>query len=268
MIYTNGDSFTEGLGLSDYSVIAEYPGHFKYLKTDPEWSDPKYNAMKLEWVTLRSNILKDAILSLKYKKENASKAWPSRLADILKTDVINSAVGGASIFEIASKTLYDLNQLVNVQKIIPDRVLIGLTSNSRLSFIGQQVKSYAVYQLEDIPKKYQNYAKEYWGSHTDEEILTMYLYHCLTIKNTVKTLTGKDPVFLNTSFNFFQNKSIVDQSKIILLKDYWNQLGFDLVSDQPSIMDFATDEYQWTPCGHVTEEVHKKYAKHIAINYI
>jgi hypothetical protein len=185
-------------------------------------------------------------------------------------------VGGSSMFGILSRTIHDIENLIKEDNR-PDMVIIGLTSEERLPIInvnpmlhddGHWVYTAHPGHIDHLSKTYQNYAKEYWMSHTDAEMLTFFLYECLHLKNYVNSRLGYDPIFLNTSNVFYKYNEIIKDTKIVLLKEVWEMLDFGSIhTDQKSLMDIAKLD-GLTACGHFVESGCIKYAKYVAANIL
>jgi hypothetical protein len=101
-----------------------------------------------------------------------------------------------------------------------------------------------------------------WATLSDEELLINYLKECLQIKNYVKRRIGRDPIFLNTSYQFWEYKNIVQSSKNQWLRMLWFELlEFDKINPQW----FNSGSFDIvTACGHAIPEVHSQFARDIA----
>ena len=269
-LYFNGDSFTEGAGLCDDEIFKEYPGHFKDNKT----------AVESNWVWTRDKILRakgyDFHMSL--INANKTKAYPAVIGKMANIDVYNNAVGGSNIFGILVRTVSDLTKFA-IEGRIPEQVFIGLTGidrlpivNIELSFVHSGENREWIHTvmpkfIDMVDPKYKKYAEEYWKSHHDSQILTTYLYHCHSIKTIVKNITGKDPIFLRTSYYWENNKDIVSNSKLPVLQDIWEILNFSQIDNQESLVNIAWHD-GITACGHFVPAGHIKYADYVFKNFI
>lgn len=263
LIYANGDSLTEGVGLSDHIVFPEYPGN------------RQLHVKVTDWPVVRDDLSRQRGLVDYLRNENKKRSWPTYLGKILDADVINEAIGGSSIFGILTRTIHDLEQLT-IQGRIPDYVLIGLTSKERIPIINRMPDknnddrwTYTAHPryFDHLDPTYRKYAKEYWRTLNDEELLIFFLYHCLHIKNYVKNKIGKDPIFLDTIDFFPKHKNIIENTESPLLKEVWGLLNFNEISSQISFTNINTFSVT-TACGHWIEDVHKVYATYIADNLI
>lgn len=266
IIYVNGDSFTDGSGLGDHVVFENFPGNM----ID--------RSLPTRWGTTRSKILSShPELRTLSKIENRKRVWATQLKNYINAEIINEAVGGSGIFSILTRTIHDVTNLVRNDKI-PDLVLIGLTTCTRIPIINTNpnpnnsddsawIHTALPTWNSQIDSRYRKYIDATWESHTDEELLLFFLYQCLHIKHYIKSITNKDPIFLNTTYMMDEYKKLVESSNIILLKEVWELLEFSKVSDQISIYELSKD-LPFLPCGHVTELAHAKYAKYVYENIL
>lgn len=261
IIYCTGCSHTEGAGLADQYIFPDkFPG------------DIHRSSYSVDWTNQRTGLLKqDPMLFEKLRQENLKRAWPAKLAEIKKCNVVNGGVGGASIVSIAMSLIHDLEQLIKDNQT-PDIVLIGLPSVARIPILNKHpIKDYMPLAFKNVLPSfinsvsgdYKTYCESMLSSHSDEELLTFYLYHCIAIKNTVKVMTGKDPIFVKT-VNSSGWETIVEKSNIFLLKQYWKSLNFSSFIAQKGLADFVDDTQMVLPDGHFKEYVHKSFAEYIA----
>lgn len=264
IIYTNGDSFTDGVGLGDATIFPEYPG-----------DQPTFNLNTcLAWSKARNMLVKDRNLTEKLHIEDRKYCWPTCLGKLVGAEIINNAVGGSNIFSILARTIHDLEKLEKENKL-PDYVIIGLTSEERIPIISDNklgtirnwVHTAHPNHIDVLSKQYQNYAKEFWKSHSDDEMLIFFLYECLHLKHYVNYKTGKDPIFLNTSNVFCNYSDIVKNTQLPLLEEVWNLLDFETLSHRPSFVTIGKPLGN-TACGHWTKKANIKFAKFIAKTYL
>lgn len=262
LIYFNGDSFTDGVGLGDAVVFPEhYPGNW-----------PSYNKVAgKEWPPLRIHLTKENNLDQVLRFENRKRCWATHLGKYLDAEIINEAVGGSSMLGILTRTIHDLETLVKSNRI-PDQVIIGLTSIERVPLINPNPAlaedDYWLHtahpaHLAHLNPTYKKYVTEYWKSHSDAEMLTFFVYQCMHLHHYVKLVTGKPPLFLNTSNTFHLCPGFVDEAKLPLLTEAWQLLDFDDVAERKSLSNIA-QHTQYTSCGHFTEEGNIAYAKYVA----
>lgn len=266
-IYVNGDSFTDGDGLADDETFpGMYPGHRSVgvngFLVDRTWAD-KRSGM------LRNN----NELFATYRNNNRKHVWATILGELVGATVVNNAVGGSCMTGIATRTIADLS-LIHSRADLPDYVFIGLTMADRLSWYDNEyierideVENWVktcipAFKDRMLPKHCEKMFMATWETLSDEELLINYLKECLQIKNYVKRRLGRDPIFLNTSYQFWQDKEIVKNSKNQWLKMLWfDLLEFDKIDDRwfnKGTFDVTT------ACGHILPQVHSDYARHLA----
>lgn len=271
-LYFNGDSHTEGAGLTDHIFV---PGCPADSLTQPT---PKN---KLEWLNIRYEIfIKNPKLASLVSEENKKFSYTGRLGKILNAEVWNNAMGGSSIFGTYTRTVRDLQKFSETGNI-PNFFFIGLTTLDRIPLINKPeyqderkwITSIMPWMLSGYKdktqsqEKYQEYARYYWASHTDEDMLTFYLYHCLSIKNAIKSMVGKDTIFLNTSDQWEYTVELVKNTKSIIIKELWDILKFDEISHREHSLSHFGLQHGFAPCGHYTQNGHIEYAKHLAKKY-
>jgi hypothetical protein len=268
-LYFNGDSHTEGAGLSDCDFFPDnYPGDFKSERGHTvgnnfrDWSD---------WV--HNKRFENKHIYTQLRLANLSLSYPAQIQKLVNCEIYNNAVGGSSMWSIMIRTMYDLEILVKKNKI-PDQVFIGLTNFARIGIPNDKefVNDVNLWTQNMIPAvtsqlgdKWKNYANSYWTAHNDEQLMILYLYHCASIKYAVKSITGRDPIFLNT---------IVGGSRMIgpdtnngMLRYIWNFLNFDRVNSQIVLEDIGFPLGQVAD-GHFCREAHVKYAEYVARTYL
>ena len=151
-------------------------------------------------------------------------------------------------------------RLLQVQNEIPQGV--GTISLGPVTTGLGEIYQYVVRPKEGYESKYKKLFKATWATLTDEEFLINYLKECLQIKNYVKRRIGRDPIFLNTTYLFWQYKEIVRNSQNQWLKMLWfDLLEFDKINDRW----FNKGKFDlMTACGHVLPQVHSDYARDLA----
>ena len=261
LIYVNGDSQTDGIGLGDATVFPEYPGNSLHIDWD----------VINPWVSLRAHLIESRNLADTLKQENRKRCWATHLGKLADAEVVNEAVGGSTMFGILTRTIHDIDNLIKQNKI-PDLVIIGLTTEERIPIINDRpnihddsdwIHTLHPMSIDHTDPIHQKYAKEYWTSQTDEAMLIFFLYKCLHIKHYVNAKLGIDPIFLNTSPYFYTNFKIINYTKIHLLREVWDSLKFSAVHEQKSFFNVAVQD-GFTACAHFAEPGHIKYAKYVA----
>jgi hypothetical protein len=263
-IYVNGDSFTAGDGLADSETFPDlYPGHHTIDKPfDRAWCDKRH-----------SMVGADINLWTLSKDNNQKYVWSTILGNLINATVVNNAVGGSCMLGIATRTIADLES-VKSRAELPDHVFIGLTTKERLGWYHEQdvqnpskifnwVKSSIPgFYYRGYEPKHKKLFETTWATLSDEELLINYLKECLLIKNYVNKRIGKDPIFLNTTYQFWQDKETVINSKNQWLRMLWfDLLEFDRINDRW----FNKGKFDlMTACGHVLPDVHAQFARELA----
>jgi hypothetical protein len=261
IVYCTGCSHTEGVGLADnVFFIDEYPGEVHSSRLD-----------NVSWTNRRSELLaKNTFLFETLRQENLKRSWPSHLSAFIGNKVINGGVGGASIQSLSMSLMYDINEMIKEDET-PGAVVVCLPTIHRIPLLNKNpIKGYNTLAfknvlpcfLQNVFKGYERYCQGYFESHSDEEILTFYLYHCVAIKNFVKATVGVNPIFLK-SYEFKEWEYIVESSNIYLLKSYWENLNFTDLMKQKALSSFVNESQLLLPDGHFPEYVHKDFASYI-----
>lgn len=261
-LYFNGDSHTEGAGLADQDFFPDYPGD--YLPNEFSIYDTK-------WINKRSKYLgEDSGLFFKLRTANLNLGYPAQIKKIINCELQNGAVGGSGMFAIMVRTIHDLEKLASENKI-PDQVFIGLTTKERLGIPNDEdwrednsiwVQTAMPATVDHLLPRFRKYALSYWQSHDNTQLLILFLYQCIAIKYAVNSLTGKDPIFLNTSIGWHDYKFLVENSNNLMLKDAWRLLNFDDISNQTALDHFGF-QFGQVADGHFVKEAHIRYAKYI-----
>lgn len=262
IIYCTGCSHTEGAGLADaYIFPDDFPGDIRRNINGG-----------VEWTNKRTSLLKqDPLLYEKLRQENLKRSWPAKLADLTNNKVINGGVGGASVTSMSMSLIHDLELMVKENQT-PDLVLIALPSVARIPILNKNpIKDYMPLAfknvlpsfIDNVSGDYKTYCQALLSSHSDEELLTFYLYHCISMKHTVKAITGKYPIFVKT-VNSSGWEELVENSNIFLLKQYWNSLEFNKFVNLRGLETFLDETQMVLPDGHFKEYVHQAFAEYIA----
>lgn len=265
-LYFNGDSHTEGAGLADADMFPDYPGDFapgQFKLFDKSWIDKR-----------QSHVDRDSQVYFKMREANLRLAYPARIQQLLNCEIYNGAVGGSGMFATMVRTMYDLEKFVEEDRI-PNQVIIGLTTKERLGIPNDQdyrddvtvwVQTAMPVTLSHLDPKFQKFATAYWTSHSDEQLLILFLYQCLSIKYTVKSITGKDPIFVNTSSIWEKTHDLAENTNNSMLKSVWKLLNFDTIIKQTSLQEIGFRSGQVAD-GHFVKEAHTEYAKYL-VNHI
>ena len=291
LIYFNGDSYTAGSGLFA-KYLPEYPGNFTWpeLQSNVRKKQIKRFLSALEifektkFVDLNSIV--DNLGNFIFYDSNVAGSipffdartqiekyysYPAELSRIDKSiNIINAARGGASMGGICNRTIIDLLNLKEENKI-PDLVVIQLTAIERYEIYDLNSSKF----ISDSPLGYfrnkfdQDISSAILSKYKDEDFLVKYFYHLCSVKEVVYSITGKNPIFID-SCNGNNIESRINSVKTILATDiekksyFKNLLQFSMIDnahlnfmhnfsyniEQPLIWD-----------GHYREEIHKLTAK-------
>ncbi len=265
LIYFNGDSFTEGAGLSDHAFFPnEYPGNLSTME----------DVLKTKWPDKRDQLINNDIeLIKKIRLADNERAYPNYIKNLTGANIINAGVGGSSMMGILLRTLYELEELLSMKKI-PTHVFIGLTYKERITIpnvtieVDSRTLSHAIipgFEHLNLLTQYSKYAKQFWNSHTDDQILVHHLLDLITIKLYVEKKFNITPIFLNTHGYGDNDASICEHSDSPLIKMLWEMLDAKYLLDSKSLYSFKTN---FVADGHVTEDAHEKFARWVVDTYL
>jgi hypothetical protein len=287
LVYCNGDSFTAGVHLSDH-VYPGFLGDFtreelttraseikRFMETKAEYAEKFVIADELKNRTDRleffdklgpgMNRVFGAINEL--EKHYSYTAELELLDSSIKT--INNAVAGASMGGICQRTLLDLLELKS-KNIKVDTVVIQLTSVGRYEIYDANYS----YFLLDRPLGYFKSNNEHDKRISDAvtlkysnyDLTIKFLYHLITLKEAVLSMTGKLPVLID-SMNSEHTVGLIQSSRAhikIVNPDSLDK--FDLLVEQSMIntahhmfmFDLAKQvERPYSHDGHYSQAVHK-----------
>ena len=292
LIYCNGDSFTAGSCLAD-SIVPGYPGQFSFDDLQLEQKAVKrFKKLKIEFMNTTfvnySQIIDPQNLHVDFLKNQElgsiklgdqisvlekKIAFPAQLTKIDKhIEVINAAVGGASMGGISYRTILDLLEYKR-KNIIIDRVLIQLTSPGRCEFFDTFAGNSFI---NDSPVGYfsnetQNKISELLlETHSNQDRLIKYMYHMIPMCQMVNLITGKPPILIDSCNGSFILNDLNDTERVIRENvpynlDHWNSVRHHSMIDtthfnfMQDIADLIEKPMVWD--GHYNVEVHKLTAE-------
>lgn len=250
LIYANGDSFTAGIELAA-EMLPGFPGN----RSDAPFNEDSIQNFKwLDQVYINCPNIIPAYLS-----ESRRRAYPQKISALLNCEVINNAIGGASMDYIARTTILDLINLKNNHKDIV--AVIGTTQTSRidLPMANSQWQSVQIgYRFPvDIPSIFEKY---YVKSYTNYHALTNYYQNLIHIQDFCK-VNDIRLIFVNLMNDqpTIPEDNIEEANKVTQLKNYVKDYDFDM----PAISYSMKGLDIYAPCGHFTEIVHAKLAEEI-----
>lgn len=306
IIYVNGDSFTSGSELADH-LIPGWPGFSKDIqnkkssKLIEKFIKKKDNVVNLY---VRESDIQNNVQPLKFFPEQVAgtklfreiqetaerkSAWPNLLTYLNSSiEVINNSRGGAGITGICQRSVADLYNLKKQGKI-PDIVFIQLTSTARQEIysINSDAFMYEMPLTEDafyFFDEHKDIAKSFIKAYGNEQFLFKYLYAMGLLNESVKSLTGRYPIFLDSLF-LYQIRSDIDDfqnfidniskdnilNKEIIESTFRNLINLSRINDTDilSMSKFIKDtEYPYCVLGHLSPEMHHKFSQYIYDFYI
>ena len=292
LIYCNGDSFTAGVGAADH-IFPNFPGGF----TDAEvkaagrpitnFKSIKEQYYKSKFFTHdhlfgRRDTLEffDApaggLVTVQGNHNVFEKQYTySKELELLDNSIqtINAARPGASMAGIAHRTIIDLLTLKAQGKKV-DLVVIQLTSFSRYEIFDC---NYAQL-INDRPMGNFDHDNETKISnavllkYTNNDLIVKYLYELSMIGETVRSITGRNPLIIDSmNGEFLQMRvtdvqdhvSIVNPSQSEWLKNLIHHSLFDTAHLMFMSNLAATLERPFAYDGHYMPNVHKLTAQEL-----
>jgi hypothetical protein len=256
--YFNGCSWTNGTGLSDQQLFPDlYPGDYPIDQQSPKTAP---------WEKTRNQLLEaDSELFKLWEQTNAQLSYPGQISRISPIETVNGSLSGSSMFGIKARTIKDIEDLLD-QNRRPSQVFIGLTSPARIPIISNSPWGFQ-YSIMAInpgsprdsnhPDRYHDYAHKLWTTHSDEEILIMYLYELLAIKNYTESRLGITPIFLKMESGWSRSVKLAQNSDWAVLEHVWALLDCDY-TDQVGLCDFARSR---VADGHWSASAHESFAQ-------
>jgi hypothetical protein len=273
-IYCNGDSYTSGQEILDYQ-FTNFPG---YDKTGSPGDRAAY--ANKHWANIRIQQGINFYGSYdKFLEEERKFAWPGQIKKIDKSiECINGGRAGSSIIGISNRTMIDL--LKHKDKKF-DLVFIQLTSPTRVEFYNWCMpKSYymretALGWIEFLPKEIEKQiAKGYSQLYNDADFSIKYLYSVVGLKNLVKGITGKNPIFL-FSLKILKNYILdpLEQNTVLKNSDVIQSLIREssiLEIPEENFMEHTQikNNFLYTPLKHFELKFHEEFAKLIYSKYL
>jgi hypothetical protein len=264
MIYVNGDSFTAGTGLSDYEFIPDFEKYNKHNISMPDY----YQVRKK--IVDQSREVYDA-----YHTRNKELSWPAQLGKILGTEVFNAGEGGSSMSSIGYRTLIDLTKL-QMKGIIPERVIIMVTDENRITLIQTQhiisdvidtklnwIESHLLNNIAQKSTYGKSFIKETILVQSTTDLIIKWSLEIAMLKNIVKGLTGKYPIFAAPAFitrsikQQLMNQNLLDVASFSELFIAIN----DILDMDPMLL---LNPVGTIPDGHFDKISHEVFAQQVA----
>lgn len=292
LIYCNGDSYTAGVNLSD-SMIPNYPGSFtrdeltSKINTITEFQNIKFEYYH-KYVNYNDVLSGNTDLTFYDKqtpglllfsechnfleKQNAFPSELEKLDNSIKT--INSAVPGASMGGICNRTILDLLELRS-KNVRVDKVIIQLTSPGRYEIYNCNQPSFIfdrpVHQFSSIDDC--GIGDAVILKYSNADFLIKYLYHLISLKETVRSITGHLPILID-SINGEMIQADIQHTRHYIQENNNNSQVpiFDSLVKHSTIystrwlmmLEAANKiEKPYAHDGHFSAEVHKLTAKEL-----
>jgi hypothetical protein len=267
-IYVNGDSNAAGFELSHPS-LPSYPGHI------PPGVINRSNFLSLDTIFANAaNWLESEIFQKEkheagkdlIKQRDLELAWPTKLKNYIDCDVQVNAVPGSSTVRVALTTQLDLINLRNQNKI-PDVIILQITDWIRTgTFDLDNVElCQNINSSPNCEPLRRNFFKAWFDAEDEQDMILRYLHHWVMIKHSVKAITGKDPIFIDSTYEL-HIKDLLAKATHPLHLQLIEELGwrnFDRSMSMSYYHDTETDYLH--PGLHLSEPVHDKFAKAMAI---
>lgn len=260
LIYFNGDSYCAGAGLND-ETLPKYPG-----KLDNILSNAKNNAITEKWFNDRSSHLSKFTWDeyVAFVAEAKYMAWPQKLCNLYNAECINGAESGSSTLGILHRTSADLLEL-KTQNRIPDKVFIQLTSPYRTACYKFDPENrpwnragYTV-ELSAVRAEESEYYSAWIQAESDDSILYRWVHQIHLIKHVVHSITGKNPVFVDSCFIKPRLTFLLGMDNTTL-KNMVDDIDLDFNNSMESC---TIDTDVLLPCRHMPEEIHERFANHL-----
>jgi hypothetical protein len=266
-IYVNGDSNAAGFELSHPS-LPSYPGHI------PPGLINRSNFLSLDTIFAKAA---DWLESELFKKEKAEfgeinlkqkdleLAWPTKLKHLIGCEMEVNALAGSSTVRVALTVQTDLLRLKSEGRI-PDVVMLQITDWVRTGTfdITDQDLCLNINSSPNNEPKRKDFFNAWCNIETEQDMILRYLTHWVMIKHTVEAITGKPPIFVESTYEL-HIKDLLEKIQYPIQHQLVDELGwrnFDRSMAMSYYHEVETDYLH--PGLHLSEPVHDKFAKAIA----
>ena len=266
-IYVNGDSNAAGFELS-HPILPSYPGHI------PPGLINRTNFLNLESIFqkaagwLESEVFKtekNSFGSDALKAKDQELAWPTKLKNLIGCDMEVNALAGSSTVRVALTVQSDLLRLRSEGRI-PDVVMLQLTDWVRTGTFDLTNPELCL-NINSSPNneaKRKDFFNAWCNIETEQDMILRYLTHWVMIKHTVEAITGKPPIFVESTYEL-HIKDLLEKIQHPIQHQLVDELGwrnFDKTMAMSYYHDVDTDYLH--PGLHLSEPVHNKFAQAIA----
>lgn len=247
-IYVIGDSFSAGAELIDHT----FPSYNKY--------NPKNLKEYVNWIS--SKEYNDELRSFGngYNKSFGEKlrAWPTKLGEFTKSEVINASFGGSNPMMWRSVVLQNFIDFEKYDRKI-DIAIIQLTEYNRVSLyhlIDNHIayKNMGIYSVEHGTPEEKQYFKARMMLQDDVGFFYTFLLELASIKIIMQKF-GVDKIEFVVS-NLLSVEQINEYAKVNEVKVLLEFLEIDF----NNILTLQHPEMIRLPGGHYTEESHTLFA--------
>jgi hypothetical protein len=240
LIYANGDSYTAGSGLAQHL----------YNPTGPLSADEVTEKCRLTNEKRKNKSKED------WKSEERKNSYPTTLGRFANVPVINNALGGAGLANIALDSTKDLIQLSKQREKI--LAVIGLTNPQRL-FYPNDPNNTLLWNMVSSTNEYTKTKKlvlsDYAEKFSNLELEIIGVLPFLGLIKIMDSIPNVDYILVETPAWFTKGVDPADDFKYIK----------DIV--YPSIMsltpNYNPNEKVHTACNHIIKGYHDDLAKRI-----
>jgi len=266
-IYVNGDSNASGFELS-HPILPSYPGHL------PPGIINRINFLSLGDLYLKAANWLEGDVFKKEKKEigddrlrelDKEKSWPIKLQKLLGCDMYVNAIPGSSTVRVALTVQQDLLRFKKQNKI-PDVVIVQLTDWIRTSTFDLSNLDLCtnINFSKNNDNKRKVYANAWYDLETEQDMIFRYLHHWVMIKHTIKLLTGKEALFVD-SIHELHVKDLLSKAEHPLQLELIEELGWKNFNPKMSMSYYHDINNDYLHPGlHLSEPVHDKFANALA----
>lgn len=267
-IYVNGDSNAAGFELS-HPMLPSYPGHIE------PGAVRKNNFLSLESIFVKAaNWLESDVFkrekaefgNAKIRQTDLELAWPSKLREYLGCEVETNAIAGSSTVRLAYTLQQDLIRFKQEGRV-PDKVILQLTDWVRTGTFSLDNEYDICLNINSSPnneKRVRDFFSAWYNIESEQDMILRYLHHWVMIKHIVKSLTGNDPIYVDSIYELHIEdllKKVKHPAQISLL----DELGWNNFDRSLSMSFYHDDDADYVHPGlHLSEPVHERFAKSLA----
>lgn len=266
MIYITGDSFATGEEINDHQ-FPTYPGDGWIMDAKPwkEWHKQRTKELIAKYGTYHA-----------YIEASKKESWGAMVSQYAGKDFLNTAISGASMMTIQANTQMALRRLQNEGKKV-EQAYVMITSPHRISLFLPEGQSYnPETSIETLSPMFEhlpysntgtNYMRSWVAAEDDCGMLCRWMMHFLAIRDTIISLTGVEPVFLDSSFVAqHELDNLEERMKTPISKELWKYVKPHFPDEEHRMSTYNCDDPR-TPLGHYGWATHHRFAKALAYRY-